>query len=483
MTDSTYTGKIISIDYEGNIGRVSYDNDKLSSFNDRNCYASTVKEYNIDDEVEFEIKRGYPFNLRHIGTTVEKPILKEYHVDWFELKNDLISLYPEVKDLKEKEIYDSINKYNKGRKEIVFLKNGLLSDKENSDIMFIPTSYSISGKRLYLCYRKQEFEGGAKFIYSCVDYQGADISVLKCSDMLFAFSSFEDFDYSLEHLKKMAINENWGKGQLKNYIKYTFAHEFLNENIAKSSDGCAAFNTGLTDRHYNPIYAVFETTKRENKRKYHELYRLPKYEFKCFSKGDKHEMTGLDKPEKTAYFDDNTETVINVNWRIECNEEHILKDRLSRFPLSFFKRAMWIDEVKEILLKESSDSEKYEELSDFLESDSDAADAAFEALRQALQQSIEAVRKRLKYNFRVAVPCFNPEKNQYSFLLPVSFNVDPRKADVAAMVSIEKTGENQENKQYRVETILPLDWAYLDARLVCSPESSWLNPNSLSQSN
>lgn len=37
--------------------------------------------------------------------------------------------------------------------------------------------------------------------------------------------------------------------------------------------------------------------------------------------------------------------------------------------------------------------------------------------------------------------------------------------------------EKADSGKYLAHTILPLDWAYKNARMVCRPDSNWLIPN------
>ena len=63
---------------------------------------------------------------------------------------------------------------------------------------------------------------------------------------------------------------------------------------------------------------------------------------------------------------------------------------------------------------------------------------------------------------------------QMSLLLPLAL-VDDEKVDIALVV--EKT----ESGNYLGHTILPLEWAYSNARLVCRPDSDWLVAENIAQ--
>ena len=54
---------------------------------------------------------------------------------------------------------------------------------------------------------------------------------------------------------------------------------------------------------------------------------------------------------------------------------------------------------------------------------------------------------------------------------------DEQSADVALVV------EKQESGNYQGQTILTLQMAYLDARLICRPNSEWLDPDRVIEEN
>ena len=56
-----------------------------------------------------------------------------------------------------------------------------------------------------------------------------------------------------------------------------------------------------------------------------------------------------------------------------------------------------------------------------------------------------------------------------SLLLPLAL-INDEVVDIALVVTKNPSGS------YLGRTILPLDWAYMNARLVCRPDSDWLVP-------
>jgi hypothetical protein len=55
-------------------------------------------------------------------------------------------------------------------------------------------------------------------------------------------------------------------------------------------------------------------------------------------------------------------------------------------------------------------------------------------------------------------------------LLPLYLTSDVE-ADLAFVADKDKAG-----KVYRIKTVLTMDQAYIDARLICRPDREWLNP-------
>ena len=71
---------------------------------------------------------------------------------------------------------------------------------------------------------------------------------------------------------------------------------------------------------------------------------------------------------------------------------------------------------------------------------------------------------------------YYPKTNQMSFLIPLCLTSDGV-VDIALVVSKTATGK------YEGSTILTLDWAYTDARLVGRPGMDWLSANHISGGN
>lgn len=89
-----------------------------------------------------------------------------------------------------------------------------------------------------------------------------------------------------------------------------------------------------------------------------------------------------------------------------------------------------------------------------------------EAFFDAIAKSIELAIKRVRRNYKTAIPHFYDGKIQ--FLLPLCL-LTKKDADLALVV-------NKEEQVYKAHTVLTLDQAYNNARLLAKPDREWLNP-------
>ncbi len=237
---------------------------------------------------------------------------------------------------------------------------------------------------------------------------------------------------------------------LRNYLYYTFARLKTEERIYKDcrisestarityrdkvtnkemkvESKVACFNTGLATSYQEEIFAYFKQNTRKKSRLDPEWFLVK------FIKASDSEMKYFDpKPEWANYFkdlDSISEIFYDLSLGHDLKYEHILKDRQERFPSS---------------IKDLPD----------------------EAINSLLDSALEKARKRVRRNYKAAVPQYYNGKIQ--LLLPLCL-VSKDKADLA--LSVEKDG-----KRYISKTVLPLEWAYSNARLLAKPDREWLNP-------
>jgi Domain of unknown function (DUF3825) len=141
-------------------------------------------------------------------------------------------------------------------------------------------------------------------------------------------------------------------------------------------------------------------------------------------------------PDRATYFDDPADLVYNPDFDLRIQYEHIVNDRVERFPIS-----LQSDEARRT-----------------------------EVVRQAVQHA----RFRIEQNYKTAIPQYywsthdDSDPGRLQLLLPLCLE-DVSRADLA--LSVDKVG-----LVYRAATVLTLDMAYNNARLIARPDNEWLQP-------
>ena len=83
-----------------------------------------------------------------------------------------------------------------------------------------------------------------------------------------------------------------------------------------------------------------------------------------------------------------------------------------------------------------------------------------------VQRALDLAVKRARRNYKTAIPHFYDNKIQ--FLLPLCIT-NKIEADVALVV-------NRDENSYVAHTVLTLDQAFNNARLLAKPDREWLTP-------
>ena len=439
------------------------------------------------------------------GIPVET-ITSTVQLNWHGIEEDISALSSVAEDSTYEAIISQIERMFFTRKEnMVWLKQGIPSNKHEADALYIPTGYfatdnETADKEIFLCCKK----GGdfrRPWSYQIPIYENAPLERYARSSWLSSWANLtkegQTLDDIYEDLARQTLSEPWGfkKGHryeiLDNYLKYTFVHQYLSNCIGYSSDRkYAAFNTGLPDKGtYDYIYALFE--KQDQKlRKTHPLHHQSEYKLAAFTKagaGYYGKLLGQNinpLPLPPKYFDSRSAMVWNLDFNDrnqvcepQFDDEHILIVRCDRLPLDFYREvAHQSNKLKAILDNEDlSDWDKYSKIKEFLtpirhHNADDETNGIYQRLYQNLKSRIELSVKQLSWNWRAVVPSFNPARNEPGFLLPISFS-NPKGPDRALVATVQ----DLDGKYiYTIHTVIPLDWAYRDARLVCRPETEWL---------
>jgi hypothetical protein len=216
---------------------------------------------------------------------------------------------------------------------------------------------------------------------------------------------------------------------LGNYLRYTFKRLGQERKIEEGLDSArgkvAAFNTGLFTANYESIHAFFEANR--------DPSRQPWVLKDFIAESDRRLGFFENNPRVARYFDRPAELIYDPDRELIPNLDHILDENLDRYPSD---------------LRENPHRR-----------------------RMMLQGAVAEAGKRAQMNYKIAVPQFyfgreGAEPGRIQLLLPLCFE-NPRRADLALVVE-------REERAYRAFTVLPLDLAYNNARLIAKPESDWL---------
>jgi len=262
---------------------------------------------------------------------------------------------------------------------------------------------------------------------------------------LFDFAQFLKFDDSLQFLAtRLALNETWDYSDsakelaegnnaasfklpiLRNYLEHTFRKIKAENKIIYTEDKeFACFNTGLVTQNLEDIYSLFEKNKFSNPRS--------PYFFKAFIKKSDIEflhLFSLTQPETANYFSEPALLLFNPRLELITDIDHIIQDNKYRFPAE---------------LQTATDRD----------------------IKKHLIGAIDDISKRVKINYKIAIPQYYGCK--FQLLLPL-YLIDNNKPDLALVV------ERVNDKVYSARTCLTIGMAYNNARLIVSPHSEWLQP-------
>ena len=259
------------------------------------------------------------------------------------------------------------------------------------------------------------------------------------------FAVFKDLKSSIIELSKKCEIEEWdyikkktkGLPVLFSYINQTSKRVFTQNKIvigksSKDKIEYAYFNTGLVTPQQDEIFAYFVQNP-----EYIADTRWgiphPKWYFLDFDTEYSHYRKYFsEEPEIASYFEEANikDLIFDTTIKVRPNRDHLLKR------------------------KKRIDSDKISNLDD---------DGFIEAIKEAVDLAL----RRIKRNYKTAIPHFYDSEIQ--FLLPLCFKSNKGEALGALVV---KKDENI----YEAHTILTLDQAYNNARLLAKPDREWLNP-------
>jgi hypothetical protein len=280
---------------------------------------------------------------------------------------------------------------------------------------------------------------------------------------------------AIPRLAELALDETWHFSYdtdeysiLRNYIRFTF-YRLAREGKVGFSGEYATFNTGLVDKLYDPIYALFRMNSQ--KRTSHQFVDF------CVPGTDHTGKILMEKfhdlPEPAQYMKSFEEVIFDPKCTITVQWPHVIFDAIERgrYPIKFLERhrPASMNWIKDPPLNNPEWLRRYVKA---LKLD----DEQHRNIKYQIEKAIELAKKRAKWNYKTAIPSYYPTENEMSLLLPIAL-ISDSKPDIALVV------DKVNPKVYFGVTVFPLDMAYGNARLVCRPDSDWLSPGDVNERN
>ncbi len=360
---------------------------------------------------------------------------------------------------------------------LVVVENEYDSEKR---ISFFPLAGNekIAGAKLYVKMERNRGEHpttewfGA-FVVTEAELKGELLSFYCFHVGSFVFKKLADANSFFNALAQKAMRENWKWSDdaqndiytqpiLKSYLEYTYYR--LQDEDAKAEErdkkivsynGQSFFNSGLLDRNFRQIIIVGKDYTIERNVPGIGLCRWNLLsDIRAYSHNE-HEIAREfredELPAIASYFTDYREVVFDARLDIHTNDNHIFEDGVARGRLPKYR-----DEYERVKNNEKE----------------------LEDLRARIARDFDSARDRVKMmaerNYKLAVPQFYKEKNEIQFLLPIYLGEreEAEKPQCALVLSLDRSGRRP---YYRGETILTLDMAYNNTRLIAKPDVFWLS--------
>lgn len=291
----------------------------------------------------------------------------------------------------------------------------------------------------------------------------------------------------LKELAELALPEQWyfenrdSTGELPilvNYLRYTFWRLTYEGKIQYSlGDGLyAAFNTGLVDGGYEDIYALFKKNSHPTLQYWFLIgFGVPGTGDigRTLTREFAHPFVA-----RADYFSAKQDKFIydTTAGLPEYDKEHIIKERLQRFPYAFIKDKCkdlpddLMDRLMPMYFLTEPGITKVMRREYFLKlGDAAFADAKIrQRITECLDRAVLRAFKKLQWNYKTAIPMYYSRYNDVTLLIPLALEDDDT-VDMTMAVSRERSGS------YQGRTVLTLRQAYMDGRVIARPDSEWLN--------
>jgi hypothetical protein len=239
----------------------------------------------------------------------------------------------------------------------------------------------------------------------------------------------EPWNFSTENLRNKYKNQEIPI--LTNYLNYTFMRlQDEGKIVFNEENSWACFNTGLQTKYGNDIFAIFS-------RNYNDNGDACDWYFQDFIKSNDDRMKFYPKsPELAEYIINPADLIFDYKLELEINYEHIIEDNIDRFPYQFKRNPMLI--------------------------------------RNTLFGAVEAAKNMVRRNYHFSVPIWHKDKIQ--ILMPLIMINPENQPDLAIVLDKQSVTDSGQQTFYIARTVLTMDQAYMNARLIASTGKEWLIP-------
>lgn len=316
-------------------------------------------------------------------------------------------------------------------------------------------------------------------------------------------------DQTCEELIALSLREDWSLFDyyrnerywvLKRYLSRTFERLHYEDQQEKGQAkkilvdeqaGLAVINTGIADPHYDDVYALLSVSDVRDSyaftiegffvdREYDNSPARGTW-LRTFCGGSEENRKSC-LPPRAHYFE-LSGACFNANADIATAYEHIISERLFRFPPSYIRKAAQGCDFLDVLLvalerareadehgqKSERDCIMNEGVAPLLRKDDGVL---YRRIRDDFEDAVQTALRRASYNFNVAVIGYYPTTQRVSFYLPICLEYEEH-PDLALVVA-PKSGKTTGRRVHRGNTVLRPEEAYVNARLVMPPADNWL---------
>ena len=318
-----------------------------------------------------------------------------------------------------------------------------------ADFAWFKTTYkNTDGEWLWLKFEKNTKQNAQEWFCANLLSQKEAYRELICSqyyvigEIVFPDAN-QGYDF-LEELQSVAQPEEWKYKDytsptnypiLKSYIEHTYNRLKVEGKILESNDGKQyLFNTGLLDRDFLlDVYVLCSKTEIDIFGDKYVCCASPR----IVLENDMSVIRGFGgrTPEIAKYFTTIDQVIFNPDLEINMNWRHIFIERVDRIPTEIRDGKI---PIKEIV--------------------------------QKFKGNEENIKKLAKRNYKMVVPQYY--NNSIQFLMPIYLGTEfIGKPDFALVLSMDNSTQEP---FYRGTTILTVEMAYQNARLLAKPDNPWL---------